>query len=177
MIKNKKGFTLIELLVVITIIAILATILIPSMAKVRKDTKLMKCRDNLTKLYQALIMYDSEFKMYPRGDSYRGAKFWEVLRTLPASDTAVLQEKNRDDLYICPIKGGVGAAGVCHYRGPNFDVSDALKESDCVGADVAQNHDPKQGQNPINVLYWGGKVIAVTYNSTEWQQADSSLQE
>ncbi|MFH1230149.1 MAG: prepilin-type N-terminal cleavage/methylation domain-containing protein [Planctomycetota bacterium] len=174
---SRNGFTLIELLVVITIIAILATIIIPSMAKIRTDAKKMKCRDNLAKLYQALVMYDTEFKIYPRGDSYRGAQFWEVLRTLPTSDTAVLKEKNRDDLYICPLKGGFGGAGICHYRGPNFDVSDALVESDPIGADVAQNHDPKQGQNPINVLYWGGKVIEVKYNTTEWQQVESSLQE
>ncbi|MFH0889155.1 MAG: prepilin-type N-terminal cleavage/methylation domain-containing protein [Planctomycetota bacterium] len=171
---NKKGFTLIELLVVITIIGILATIIIPSMANIRRETKLLKCRDNLAKLYQALIQYDAQFKLYPRGDSYRGAKFWEALRTEPTSDTAVLQEKSRDALYICPIKGGVGSVGICHYRGPNFDASDALKETDPIGADVAQNHG---GQNPISVLYWGGKVLEVKYNTTEWQEADTSLEE
>jgi prepilin-type N-terminal cleavage/methylation domain-containing protein len=173
----KSGFTLIELLIVISIIAILASILLSGLSKGMGEAKLLKCKDNLRKLYQGLIVYDTEFKTYPRGDDYKGAKFWEALRNQPTPETAVLQDKNRDDLYICPIRGGVGKAGICHYRGPNYEVSDALKESDPVGADMAENHASRKSQNPISVLYWGGTIISVNYGSSEWQVADESLQE
>jgi len=176
---NKKGFTLIELLVVISIIAILAVMLLGPIARARLTAKKAECADNLKKLYFALVIYDTEFKMYPRGDNFKGAGLWEALRTLPTPETAILKEKNRDSLYICPIKGqggGIGA-GICHYRGPNFDVSDGLKPSDPIGADVASNHDPRKSQEPINILYWGGQVIEAAYDSAEWKLADESLQE
>lgn len=174
---NKKGFTLIELLVVMAIIAVLATILLSGVVGGWKSAKLSQCQSNLRKLYYAMVTYNSEYKVYPRGDNYRGVKFWEVLRTLPTSETAILQSKDRDSLYVCPVKGEAGGSGICHYRGPNYDVSDALKESDPVGADMAQNHAPRKGQDPINVLYWGGTVMSVKYDTPEWKEADDSLEE
>ncbi|MFI4911663.1 MAG: prepilin-type N-terminal cleavage/methylation domain-containing protein [Sedimentisphaeraceae bacterium JB056] len=57
---NKKGFTLIELLVVISIIAVLMSILMPSLQKVRQMAKLTICQSNLKQIAQAAILYASE---------------------------------------------------------------------------------------------------------------------
>ncbi len=60
--KNTKlqGFTLIELLVVISIIAMLLSILMPSLAKVRKQAQAVVCMANLHSMSQVWCMYLNE---------------------------------------------------------------------------------------------------------------------
>lgn len=52
-----KGFTLIELLVVISIIAVLMSILIPSLSRARKQAQSVVCLSNLKQMGQALQLY------------------------------------------------------------------------------------------------------------------------
>ena len=45
--RNPSGFTLIELLVVIAILVLLMAILLPTLARVRKQAKAVACQSNL----------------------------------------------------------------------------------------------------------------------------------
>jgi len=57
---REAGFTLIELLVVIAIIAILAALLLPSLAKAKEQGKSARCLSNLRQLALAATLYADE---------------------------------------------------------------------------------------------------------------------
>jgi prepilin-type N-terminal cleavage/methylation domain-containing protein/prepilin-type processing-associated H-X9-DG protein len=63
--RRTAGFTLVELLVVIGIIAVLISILLPTLSKAKENANRAACASNLRQLAGALIMYDQEFKRLP----------------------------------------------------------------------------------------------------------------
>jgi len=79
-----RGFTLVELLVVVAIIALLMSVLMPALRRVKMQAEEAKCRSNLRQVGITIFMYlqEAEFKLPnfyvipPRNDSKCNKHLW-----------------------------------------------------------------------------------------------------
>ena len=77
------AFTLVELLVVIAVIAILAALLLPTLARARASAKSAACKSNLRQLGLVLSMYVSDYDKYPGNAAmYQGGVFQGIRVTI-----------------------------------------------------------------------------------------------
>jgi prepilin-type N-terminal cleavage/methylation domain-containing protein len=95
---TKKGFTLIELLVVIAIIALLMSILMPALNRVKSSAKAAACQSNLHQWGIIWMTYaqdhEGRFQRGAGGESQTGGGRWP----------AVVRDYYRDDkIRLCPM--------------------------------------------------------------------------
>ena len=96
MTSRRRGFTLIELLVVIAIIAILMSILMPALGRVRDQARQIKCAANLRQWNLIFNMYvgENDGKLYSGTDT--NGYWW--LHQLPEKE----QDWKQNKTWLCP---------------------------------------------------------------------------
>ncbi len=99
---KRRGFTLIELLVVIAIIALLMSILMPALRKVKEQGNMIKCLGNLKQWNLIFSMYLTDGKWYSgtaRGTNDDG--FWWINQLKEAEAS-----RFKNKLWYCPKTKG-----------------------------------------------------------------------
>jgi prepilin-type N-terminal cleavage/methylation domain-containing protein len=101
--KRAVGFTLIELLVVIAVIAILAAMLLPALARAKDRSRQIACISNLKQIGIALDMYVGDNADYfPLASGGTTSNLWtkEISVYLPLQGPTTTSKENH--VFICP---------------------------------------------------------------------------
>src|SRR5258706_6373248 len=94
----KAGFTLVELLVVIGIIALLISILLPSLSRAREQAKRVACASNVRQFCNALIMAANENKGKLMDVGNRNGQWDDSGNTYRSDEVQVIHPAARDAL-------------------------------------------------------------------------------
>lgn len=100
--QKREGFTLIELIIVVGIIAILAGLLLPVLAKAKDRSKAIKCISNEKQMGVGMDLYIQDYYFYPPGRE-EGVTQWDMcVGSYAGGSSDMLAQEARTALFLCP---------------------------------------------------------------------------
>jgi prepilin-type N-terminal cleavage/methylation domain-containing protein len=132
-----RAFTLVELLVVISIIAVLAGLLLPVLAGMKKKAKIAVARSEMSNLATAIKAYEAEYNRFPMSKN---------TETLAMTGSPAVSLNGDVTIGLPPVPG---------TPGDNSEVIKILLDVDDSPNPTAVN--PKHARNPRNLVTFHGK--------------------
>lgn len=110
--KSKYLFSLVELIVVLSIIAVMASLLQPSLSSLLKSSRILSCKKNLSQIGISMNLYTGDHHHYPLSIFKTNPKFtfgsWDDLlgqgydgRNLTESEVGSPQADSPNNMYVC----------------------------------------------------------------------------
>ncbi len=196
MIRREKGFTLVELLVVVAIIALLISILLPTLSRAKEQANQAKCLANLYGIFRGWAMYANENRDMPPmlpDVNQRNANHQEALKLGSECTVAALGAGAQQNLcllveirvipwkmFICPSAEG-NAPADRSSSGDKYGLGDGLRSFCSYGLQVPYsisnvNKCPLSSNMNGGVVFLGDRAPVGDLN-TEWSDNHSEYGE
>ena len=125
-----RGFTLVELLVVVGIIAVLVSILIPVVGRIKRSAQAADTQSEIAQLSNAINNYYNDFRSYPG----------------PLNN---YQVSNAQGLFVCTIATNASGEGFVTTQSPAFNTHVTMAENLVLGLLGGLRFDSTNVANPI----------------------------